>query len=210
MKILKDHWWVFLTLVGITLIFFIAPYYEGKIPTLEPNKEEPLDILTKVAVKLILVGALLDQFIAVFFPQDETDKEERVQALNTLSIAKDEEKLIRKEMLNVQLQGSAASIQKLDSQLASFRNTKQVAKDKIATTDSDRSAYVRRVAFVIGLIIAMTGVTILRDFFDMSSDALNHKMLSYIDIIFTAAVLSGGTSGINQLIRVLKDSWKQA
>ncbi|WP_422104463.1 hypothetical protein [Winogradskyella sp.] len=209
MKLLKNHWWVLLAFISITLIFFLAPTYAGKIPALEPN-EEALDILTKVTVKLILVGALLDQFIAVFFPQDETDKEERVQAQNTLSIAKDEEKLIRKEMLNLQLQGSLASFQKLNSQLVSFRNIKQAAKDKIVTTDSNRSSYVRRVAFVIGLIIAMTGVTILRDFFDMSNNAPNHKILSYIDIIFTSAVLSGGTSGINQLIRVLKDSWKQA
>ncbi len=208
MKILKNYWWLLLVFVAITLVFIIS--YEGKIPTLESQNEKPLDILGRIFTKLIIVGALLDQFIAVFFPQDETDKEQRIQAQNALSITKEEEKLIHKEILSQRLQGSSATFQNLNTRLSTFQSNKQVAENTIAEIDTRRSSYVRKIAFAFGLIIAMTGITILSDFFNMTDNNVNHKILSYIDIIFTAAVLSGGTSGINQLIQIIKDSWKKS
>ncbi|WP_163515039.1 hypothetical protein [Gelidibacter japonicus] len=69
------------------------------------------------------------------------------------------------------------------------------------------------IAFGFGLILAITGITTLTDFIIMPNDSnmlLNHKILSYYDIIFTAAILSGGTSGIHQLSNVVKDSWMKS
>ena len=208
MKVLKDYWWLLIIFTAVTLVFIIN---EGNLPVLASNTDEkPLDILSKVATKLIIVGALLDQFIAVFFSQEEKDKVQRVQSQNALSIVRAEESLVHKEILGQNLQGTSANIQNLTARLNNFNNTKRVAQDKITEIDARRSSYVRKIAFAAGLIIAMTGITVLRDFFEVGDSGLNYKILAYIDVVFTAAILSGGTSGINQLIQVIKDSWNRS
>lgn len=213
MKLFKDYWWLLLTFISITLVFIIG--YKGVMPDLEWKTGNTLELLGGVFAKLFIVGALLDQLIAVFFPEDETAKDQRLQAQNALSIIKEKEKFVHKKILSQQLQSpnnanTMAAMQSLNTELSSFANTKQVAEDKIAEIDSKRSSRVRMIAFAAGLILAITGITILSDFIDMSNKGMNHKILSYIDVIFTAAVLSGGTSGINQLLKIVKDSWKKS
>ena len=212
MKTLKNYWWLLLVFIAVTLIFIVT--YNGVIPDLGWKKKS-LDTLGSVFAKLFIVGALLDQFIAVFFPQDDTDKDQRDQAMNALSIVKDEEKFIQKEILSQQLYGfknanAMASVQTLNAKLTTFSDTKQVAEDKIAEIDTKRSSFVRKIAFAAGLILAVTGVTILKDFIEPKQDTLNVKIFYFIDIVLTAAVLSGGTSGINELLRIIKDSWKKS
>ena len=210
MKVFKDYWWLLLTFISITLFFIIG--YKGDLPELNWKTGNTSDLLGGVFAKLLIVGALLDQVIAVFFPLDSTAKEQRMQAQNALSLVKDQEKFIQREILNRELNSlntpsATAAIQRLNLKLSGFDNTKQIAKNKIATIDAKRSFQVRMIAFAAGLILAMTGITILSDFIDMTIINFNHKILSYMDVIFTAAVLSGGTAGINALLKVIKDSW---
>ncbi|MDO7171434.1 hypothetical protein [Mariniflexile sp. AS56] len=213
MKMLKKYWWLLITFLTITLVFIIG--YKGDLPALDWQTGDTLELLGGVFAKLFIVGALLDQLIEVFFPQDEIDIQSRTQALNALSIVKDNEALIHKEILSQQLYGLSKattmdSVKSLNTQLTTFSTTKQTAEDKIAEIDEKRSSHVRMIAFAAGLVLAITGITILSDFIDMTNKGINHKILSYIDILFTAAVLSGGTSGINKLLKIIKDSWKKS
>ncbi len=213
MKTLKKYWWLFLTFIIVTLVFIVG--YKGNITPIEWETEDNLKLLGAVFAKLLIVGALLDQLIAVFFPQDESDAEQRAQAKAVLFSIREKEKFLNKEMLAIELsithnENTINSIQSLSTQITTLANSKQTAENKIMAIDAKRSHEVRMVAFAGALIIAVSGITILSDFVDLSREVLNVQILSYIDVIFTAAVLSGGTTGINQLLKMIKDSWNKS
>lgn len=215
MKIFKAYWWLFLIFLAITLIFILG--YKGVMPELEWT-DKPLDILGGLFAKLLIVGALLDQFIALFFPQKPSSVEQRQAAVIKLAYIKEKQEVINKQLFDAKLNfekdpSPMVDLNTLNSKLSSYITSKEVAANEIERIDSGRSKRVRMIAFGVGLILAITGITTLTDFIIMPDDSnllLNHKILSYYDIIFTAAILSGGTSGIHQLSKVVRDSWRKS
>lgn len=209
MNILKKYWWLLLTFIIITLIFFFG--YNEVFEPLKWKTEDNLAILGTVFAKLLIVGALLDQFISVFFPQDDDEAAIRAKSLEALNIAKENKKMLKNEILSQRLYGANNDDQmgifnKIETQISTFDQTEKSARENIASIDTQRSSYVRKVAFACGLIIAVTGITIMDDFILWGKEGLNRQVFSFIDVVLTAAVLSGGTSGINQLLKVIKDS----
>lgn len=213
MKVLKNYWWLLLVLITVTLIFIIN--YKGIVEPLEWTGK-PVEVLGKLAVKLIVVGALLDQFIAVFFPESEDVKMQRIQADAVLSNGREKKRILRREIIQERLnlrddmksEGFRALHLELDNAEQSIRNAEEI----LTEIYSNRIGFVRMVAFAFSLVLAVAGITVLTDFIAMPAPAeagLNYKIVSYLDIILTAALLSGGTSGINQFFKVVKDSWKR-
>lgn len=215
MKIFKEYWWLLFILLAITAVFVLG--YKGVMPDIEWT-DKPLDILTGLFAKLLIVGALLDQFIALFFPQESLTVDKRQEAIIKLDHIKEKQESVKKEIFDVKLnydKGShqMSSLNNLNSTLSTYITSKELVANEIEKIDSERSKRIRMIAFGIGLILAITGITTLTDFIIMPNDSamlLNHKILSYYDIIFTAALLSGGTSGIHQLFKVFKDSLKSS
>ncbi len=211
MNVLKQYWWLLITFLIVTGIFLTK---FDKLNPLIWNMEDPSSLLGNVFVKLLIVGALLDQLIAVFFPQDESNVESRAKSIDALRLAKENKKRVRRIILDQELFGTKTddqvrALERMDNQISILEKTEKTTRQNINDIDVKRSAYVRKVAFATGLVLAITAVTILRDFIQIE-ESLNYKILSYIDVLFTAAVLSGGTSGINQLLQLIKDSWKKS
>lgn len=212
MKVLKEYWWLLIIFLATTAVFILG--YKGVMPELEWT-DKPLDILGGLFAKLLIVGALLDQFIALFFPQEPASVQQRQAAIINLTHIKEKQEVVKKEIFDAKLNFDKENhlmddLNKLNSRLSKYISNKEIVANEIEEIDSKRSKRVRMIAFGAGLILAITGITTLTDFIIMPNDSamlLNHKILSYYDIIFTAAILSGGTSGIHQLFKVVKDSW---
>lgn len=215
MKVFKEYWWLFLIFLATTLVFILG--YKGVMPELEWT-DKPLDILGGLFAKLLIVGALLDQFIALFFPQEPSSVEQRKAAVIKLAHIKEKQEVVNKQLFDAKLNFDKEprplyDLNTLNSNLSSYITSKEVVANEIERIDSGQSKRVRMIAFGLGLILAITGITTLTDFIIMPNDSnmlLNHKILSYYDIVFTAAILSGGTSGIHQLSKVVKDSWMKS
>ncbi|MBG6129519.1 hypothetical protein IWQ47_001178 [Aquimarina sp. EL_43] len=212
-SVLKKYWWVLLMLVVVILIFFLN-YDENHIKDFE-WKNNPEKILGELAVGLLLVGALLDQFITVFFAENNDSQEIRKETETTLSFFRERRRIIRRDILQEQLTADtgarAANITRLNSELANSEGSIKRAEEIMTTVNSERTTYVRMVAFSIGLILAVTGIKTLTPFISMSSieSNISTKLLYFCDLLFTAALLSGGTTGISQFLKVIKDSWKR-
>ena len=211
MRVFKEYWWLLIIFLATTLVFIIG--YKGVMPEIEWT-DKPIDVLSGVFAKLLIVGALLDQFIALFFPQEPSSKEERQVALTSLAQAKEKQEVLNKQLFETKLNSAKDNkpMDDLNSKINTIITSKEVPTNVIERIDSERSKRVRMIAFGVGLILAITGITTLTDFIIMPNESnmlLNHKILSYYDIVFTAAILSGGTSGIHQLSRIFKDNWKK-
>nr|WP_299382254.1 hypothetical protein [Allomuricauda sp.] len=215
MEILKKYWWLFLVFIIVTLVFVIK--YEG---VLEPLvwTDKPFEVLGQLAVKLIVVGALLDQLIAVFFPESEETQTVRTGAETTLRVNREKRNGIRKEILSERLRNNADHARydtfgTLNRDLSDTDESIRSAQEVLQEINANRMGFVRVVAFAFSLVLAIAGVTVLTDFIEMHNGKgvveLNHKIMYYLDIILTAALLSGGTSGINQFFKVVRDSWKR-
>lgn len=210
MKILRNHWWLFLTIIIITLIFIIS--YKGNLEKLTWVKD-PFETLGQLVVKLIVVGALLDQLISVFFPENSDNQIKRKTLETILKINKTDKSAYENELLRERLILTEASPIDLPSKIKKAQEKINEVEAEISTLNVNRVGYVRRVAFAIGLVLAITGITVLTDFItniplDESDLNFNHKLIYYLDIVLTAALISGGTSGIEQFFRILKDAWK--
>ncbi|MBA6154758.1 hypothetical protein [Gelidibacter maritimus] len=213
MKVFKAYWWLLLILIVVTIVFILG--YKGVMPELLWT-DKPLDVLGGLFAKLLIVGALLDQFIALFFPPEPSTVELRQAAEIRMTHLKEEQEMVKKQLFYAKLnkeQDPTIDLMKINSNLSESIKSKEVAANEIERIDGERSKRVRMIAFGVGLILAITGITTLTDFIIMPEDSnmlLNHKILSYYDIIFTAAILSGGTSGIHQLSKVVRDSWRKS
>lgn len=197
-----------MTLVVVTLIFIIN--YKGNLDKFE-WVEDPFETLGQLAVKLFVVGALLDQLISVFFPESAEDQSNRRHLEHALKINRTKQRVLRDEMLRDRLTNKENIRVNLMEQMNETEMSVSQAETDMADLNTKRTAYVRRVAFAIGLVLAITGITVLTDFItNIPEDNIefNDSLIYYLDIILTAALLSGGTSGINQFFRVLRDSWK--
>jgi len=210
MKILRNHWWLFLTIIIVTLIFIIS--YKGNLVKLTWVKD-PFETLGQLVVKLIVVGALLDQLISVFFPENSENQLKRKTLETILKTNKANKSFYENELLRERLILTEVSEVELPSKIKNAQEMVNEVEAEISTLNANRTGYVRRVAFAFGLVLAITGITVLTDFITNipsieSNLNFNHKLIYYLDIILTAALISGGTSGIEKFFRILKDAWK--
>ncbi|WP_222984207.1 hypothetical protein [Flagellimonas meishanensis] len=210
MRILRDYWWLLLTLAVITLLFIIRfEWFEVALTFVD----DPYVAIGKVVLKLVIVGALLDQLIAVFFPEKKETQEERVRAESALTISREKRRILRDEILKERMANGQNYVNvdlfDDDPRLLPYENSIVDATNAINKMNAERVGFIRVVAFTISLVLAASGITVIREFLvGANPEDFNVKLIFYLDIILTAALISGGTSGINQFFKVIKDSWK--
>ena len=74
--------------------------------------------------------------------------------------------------------------------------------------DKERRGKIRRIAFVAGLVLALAGIRVLTPLIVLPAEVGDYTfgnwLISYSDMIFTACLLSGGTSGVNRFFSYIK------
>lgn len=197
----------------VTLIFIVQ--YKGINESIAWHSD-PYDVISKLIVKLVVLGALLDQFIAVFFKEKKQKRSNKDQLGLLIRLKQNQKDSIKKEIFKMRISNPEGlfkyEFKEEKEQIKEIEQTILESKMELDNLENQRSGYIRAVAFAIGLVIAISGVTILAEFVDLprqeSKVKLNHQLMYFLDIFFTAAVLSGGTSGINQFFKIIRESWK--
>ncbi|NMH88236.1 hypothetical protein [Flavivirga algicola] len=212
MKVFIKYWWLLLLLLIVTLIFFM------KFNEITPGTEwrnEPEKILAGMAAGLIVVGTLLDQFIAVFFRENEETQIKRRIVESRLYAYQEKRRMRRKDILREELNNRdgnrSETINRLEIESNALEASIIKEKEQISNLNTERTTYIQMVAFGIGLVLATAGIRTLTPFIVIPDEAtgLNFKLLFFCDILFTAALLSGGTAGIHQFLDIIRDSWKR-
>lgn len=211
MNLFKKYWWLLLVFIAITLIFLIK-YEQIATETLEFTNT-PYVAIGKVVLKLVVIGALLDQFISVFFPEKEENKVKRSLAQISLKHNKEQQKRRREEIFQMKLNSSGDFLYEKeindDSKIKQSTHLIQTAELELLKLNTERTGFIRIVAFTFSLVLAVSGITIIRDFLiNPNIESINIKIIYFLDIILSAALISGGTSGINQFFNIVKNSLK--
>lgn len=224
---LFKYWWLALAFLASTVIFIY--YYAMKNPNQHAWgiswKENPLDILLTLFGGLLIASALLDQFIEVFFPEPKQNQNDRNEALSTVQVGKaiytdmkrKATKLKRKLVLEEDNTIRGVLQKKTDDaeKETSLQYKRLVEQRQIVNNmDKERRGKIRRIAFVVGLVLALAGVRVLTPLImfpettagdpDLSQYTFGLWLISYCDMIFTACLLSGGTSGVNRFFSYIK------
>lgn len=224
MKSILKHWWLLVAFLASTLIFI--SYYA--LPEQHAWgidwQEKPLEILLSLFGGLIIASALLDQFIEVFFPEPKENQDERNEAISAIQVGKavytETKRKERKWRRNLIL-ATDNKREKLQNNIddskeeASLQYKRLVEQRQIVNgMDKERRGNIRRIAFVAGLVLALAGIRVLTPLIelptigddepDLSKYTFGLWLISYCDMIFTACLLSGGTSGVNRFFSYIK------
>lgn len=79
-------------------------------------------------------------------------------------------------------------------------------KDELTDLKSDTQKWAFRVSFSIGVIFAVLGVRALEPWLILKGiGEFQQNILTFVDVIFTGALLSGGADGIHQPVRAVLD-----
>ncbi len=203
----KKNLFPFIILTLITLLFVFK--FNGSIPELKWESDLG-SIFTRLAGQFILTAALLDQFIALSFPENEdtiiikNKLKSKIKINNNL--LKD---CIGKIIITKTEKTNSSELTELINERNAIEEKLKITDDELSKIDNERSLRVRRIAFGFGLILSVSGITFLSQFFTIpKGPSLNLQIIMYADMIFSAALLSGGTSGVAKFLDYLKGRLK--
>lgn len=209
-------------IIGISVILLITSgilfgFNKGKIPWAVEWIKNPGSIIVSLSFGLFLSAALLDQFIALFFKEDEHTEQIRKESQAALKEGRSVHKqlLVQKAQANREKMAAPESTQAQatysaanDAEVQQRKNL-EAAQVQLAEIKEDRRKSIRYIAFLVGLILAISGVRVLTNFIDYSGEnsgliEWQQWSLTICDIIFTASLLSGGTSGVNRFFDLIR------
>lgn len=206
--------WMLIPISIISAFFFI--YYAN-----ETGNDWGLSWTPNLGTKLaslfgglIISAALIDQFIVVFFP----DKDSIDQKLSVIKSKRRNSKEAISEINNHLFSVGLEMIgNKDDLDLVEYEqklivdktsHEKQIIEYNIKLHEimQEKSIRIRRISFVVGLVLTFCGVRFLTELVQINETNrdLHDWILRYCDMIFTAAIISGGTSGVNQFFAMIK------
>lgn len=210
MKVLMKYWPVLIALILASIILVFV--YDGVTPNLS-WKEDSMGILAGLFTRLLISAALIDQFIAVFFPEETESKIRREIIQSALTEGRNKVQTCLVEIIRMETAAKRDEdyIKKIKNDLEDYDSNNVKLKGELLSINRDRSRKVRMYAFGISLFVAVAGLKVFSELIDIPvfepgkiGENINFYIIYYLDMIFTAALLSGGVDGINHFFRSIR------
>ena len=214
MEKLKQNWWLMVT-GAIVLVVFIIYYVSGDHNWGLAWTEKPWEILLKLVVGLTITAALIDQLISVFLPDPPELKDKISNARLEASITKENYNRLKEDVRTLERERIVNPVAAADSttrdqkklELQATLGTLKANQEQVKEANQQRHGRIRRIAFAISLVVALGGIQVLTPLLDLgTAPPISKYLIWFCDLVLTAALLSGGTSGVRMFVDTLKDA----
>ncbi len=208
---LKKTWFVVVVAIAI-----LAAAGLGKATGLQFRPNILGQVLPSLLAGLLVITAMSERAIAVvndiWFGAQHTEAEDKLLLANrklqaasadvrtTKELAKDAVRAGNNDFFTTR---AAASLS-LEAPTKAYAEEIQASEQELAAVRKDEARARLSLGFMIALVVSAVGVRTLESLLDI--DGLTHEqhhIFQCVDILLTAAVLTGGTSGVSAITDLL-------
>lgn len=180
--------------------------------------DDPMGKLGAVSGGIILTSALLDQFIEFFFMKKKG--QERADLVRKIKERERVLELLKAKIIDPKkLFEAIGEDNKNDNapkedETAKFNKVLEDKRTELSKLDQERTKEVRNWAFGFGLLLTLAGIRVLTPLIELPIDENlkpdyecygNLWIIIVADILFTAALLSGGASFVSKFFTRISD-----
>lgn len=208
---LKKTW-----LVVVAVIVVLTAAGIGKATGLQFKPNILGQVLPSLFAGLLVITAMSERAVAVvndiWFGAEHTQAEDNLRLANRkLQAASADARTVKELAKDAVRAGNndffttrAAAALSLEAPTKAYAEEIQASEQELAAVRKDEARARLSLGFVIALVVSAVGVRTLESLLDI--DHLTHeqhRVFQCVDILLTAAVLTGGTSGISAITDLL-------